>query len=143
MGVDVPPRWVSSRGPKALLRPKGKPMKLNHLDLQVSDVQESVLFFERFFDLTLTSSRTSSAMAFLTDGCGFVLVLQHAKGAISYPEGTHLGFLVDDDDTVRHVQARAREGGLDVSDVQESNRGVMMYCRAPDGYSVEVSCRRG
>lgn len=116
-------------------------MKLNHLDLQVSNVQESVLFFERFFDLTLTSSRTSTAIAFLTDGEGFVLVLQRADAPV-YPEGLHLGFLVADPSIVHRIQERAREGGLDVSDVETNNRGVMMYCRAPDGYSVEVSYRR-
>lgn len=118
-------------------------MKLNHLDLQVSDVQRTVAFFERYFDLELQTSRTSPAIAILSDREGFVLVLQRRKSdADAYPEGFHLGFLVDDDATVRRVHARAREDGVEVSDVIENNRGVMIYFRAPDGYAVEVSCRR-
>ena len=48
-------------------------MKLNHLDLQVSDVQRSVAFFEHF-TFQLRSSRTSPAIAIMDDGDGFVLV---------------------------------------------------------------------
>jgi catechol 2,3-dioxygenase-like lactoylglutathione lyase family enzyme len=118
-------------------------MKLNHLDLQVSDVQRSVVFFERAGGLELQSSRTSPALAILADQHGFVLVLQRKKDdAERYPEGFHLGFLVDDVETVHRAHARAIEDGLEVSDVIENNRGVMIYLKAPDGYAVEVSCRR-
>ena len=115
-------------------------MKLNHLDLQVSDVQKSVAFFESVFDLELKSSRTSPAIAFLADGHGFVLVLQRAEKP-SYPEGFHLGFIVDDVECVQRQFSRAQAAGIAVSDIIENNRGTMIYCRAPDGYSVEVSCR--
>jgi catechol 2,3-dioxygenase-like lactoylglutathione lyase family enzyme len=118
-------------------------MKLNHLDLQVSDVQQSVDFFERYFDMEMRSSRTSPALAILSDRQGFMLVLQRRKSdADVYPEGFHLGFVVDDVESVGRVQARAKEGGLDVTDVITNNRGVMIYCKAPDGYAVEVSCPR-
>ncbi len=118
-------------------------MKLNHLDLQVSDVQKSVDFFERYFDLELRSSRTSPAIAILSDRQGFVLVLQRRKSdAEVYPDGFHLGFVVDDVESVERAHARAKEGGLEVTDVITNNRGVMIYCKAPDGYAVEVSCPR-
>ncbi len=117
-------------------------MNLNHLDLQVSDVQQSVVFFERF-GLELRTSRTSPALAILGDQQGFVLVLQRCKtGTPSYPEGFHLGFLVGDVETVLRFHERAREDGLAVSDVDRNSRGTMVYCRSPDGYAVEVSCRR-
>ncbi len=118
-------------------------MKLNHLDLQVSNVQRSVDFFERYFGLELGSSRTSPAIAILADQHGFVLVLQRKKSdAEAYPEGFHLGVSVDDAEAVHRAHARLREGGLDVSDVIENNRGVILHCKAPDGYAVEVSCPR-
>jgi catechol 2,3-dioxygenase-like lactoylglutathione lyase family enzyme len=118
-------------------------MKLNHLDLQVSDVQKSVDFFERYFDMELRSSRTSPALAILWDRQGFVLVLQRRKSdAEVYPEGFHLGFVVDDAESVERAHVRAKEGGLEVTDVITNNRGVMIYCKAPDGYAVEVSCPR-
>jgi catechol 2,3-dioxygenase-like lactoylglutathione lyase family enzyme len=118
-------------------------MKFNHLDLQVSDVQRTVLFFERHFGLELQSSRTSPALAILGDGHGFVLVLQRKKNdADAYPEGFHVGFLVDDPDTVRRKQADLRDAGADVSDVIENGRGVLAYCRVTDGIMVEIAWHR-
>lgn len=118
-------------------------MNLNHLDLQVSDVPGHVSFFERVFGLECQSNRTSPAIAILSDHAGFVLVLQRKKQpGETYPEGFHLGFLVDDIQIVEAVQARAKAEGAPVTDLIHNNRGVMIYCRAPDGFSVEVSVRR-
>lgn len=116
-------------------------MKLNHLDLQVRDVQRAVSFFERFFDFELQSSRNSPATAILSDRHGFTLVLQH-QDAPSYPDRFHLGFFVDDVQAVIDVQARWRAAGLEASDVIENGRGTMAYCRTPEGYMVEINCRR-
>jgi catechol 2,3-dioxygenase-like lactoylglutathione lyase family enzyme len=114
-------------------------MRFNHLDLQVTDVPRTVEFFEQFFGLELQSSRRSPAVAILGDGHGFVLVLQRREGVV-YPDDFHVGFLVDDVETVHAHHARARAAGLDISDIQVNNRGTLTYCRAPDGYLVEVSC---
>ena len=54
-------------------------MKLNHLDLQVPDVQHTARFFERYFDFEHTSNRASPAIAILSDRHGLVLVLQKLK----------------------------------------------------------------
>ncbi|NOU28250.1 MAG: VOC family protein [Polyangiaceae bacterium] len=116
-------------------------MQLNHLDLQVSDVIATVDFFERLFGLQLQSSRTSPAIAILSDGRDFVLVLQRHSDPV-YPAGFHLGFLVEDVDTVLDFHQRARGAGFAVSEVDVNSRGTMVYCRAPDGYAVEVSCRK-
>ena len=119
-------------------------MKLNHLDLQVSDVQRSVELFEQLLGLHLQSSRTSPAIAILTDGEGFTLVLQRRKNETdTYPEGFHFGFLVADAETVRRFQAGAKARGLvDVSDVIENGRGVLVYLRTWDGLLIEVSWQR-
>jgi catechol 2,3-dioxygenase-like lactoylglutathione lyase family enzyme len=133
---------VSSHGLAGEVAPRRLTMKLNHLDLQVADVQQHVDFFEELFELRLQSSRTSPAIAFLDDGHGFVLVLQRkVDPPASYPEDFHLGFLVDDVATVHRFHDRARSAGVDISDVITNNRGTMVYCRAPAGFLVEVSCR--
>lgn len=117
-------------------------MKLNHIDLQVPDVQRTATFFERFFDFEHTSNRASPAIAILTDREGLVLVLQRLKSPTEkYPEGFHVGFLVDDEATVLGFQERARAEGLEVSDVIRNNRGTMVYCKAPGELLVEVNVR--
>ena len=118
-------------------------LKLNHLDLQVADVQRSVDLFERLLGLRLRSSRTSPALAVLSDEAGFTLVLQRRKDEAPYPDGFHFGFLVDDPDTVRAFQAEARGwDSLVVSDVIENGRGVLTYVRTWDGLLLEVSWQR-
>ncbi len=118
-------------------------MKLNHIDLQVPDVQETAAFFERWLGFTHTSSRTSPAIAILRGEDGFVLVLQRKKDeSEQYPDGFHVGFLVEREDIVIDFQRRAREAGLVISDVDRNARGTMAYCHAPGGILVEVSCRR-
>lgn len=117
-------------------------MKLNHLDLRVDDVVHTTALFEELFGLRLESNPKSTAIAVLSDGGGFVLVLQrkNAPGEC-YPAGFHVGFLVDSVGTVHDVCARATARRLEVGEVITNNRGTMVYCRMPDGYLVEVSCR--
>jgi len=117
-------------------------MKLNHLDLQVQDVPRTTRFFERYFGLRLQSSASSAALAILTDQSGFVLVLQRSKATERYPEGFHVGFLLDDETSVRALHARALADGAVVSDVIINGRGTMIYLTAPEGYYVEVSCQK-
>jgi catechol 2,3-dioxygenase-like lactoylglutathione lyase family enzyme len=117
-------------------------MRLNHLDLPVRDVPATIAYFERYFGLTARTKSDSKALAVLTDGHGFVLVLQRHQDERGYPEGFHLGFLLDDPDEVRALQARARADGVEVSDVIVNGRGTIVYFTAPEGYRVEVSCQR-
>jgi catechol 2,3-dioxygenase-like lactoylglutathione lyase family enzyme len=117
-------------------------MRINHLDLQVQDVGSTCRFFERYFDLKLQSNPGSPALAIMTDHGGFVLVVQRAKTEASYPEGFHLGFLLDDVESVRALHERAVADGTPVSDIIVNGRGTMIYLTAPEGYHVEVACQR-
>ena len=117
-------------------------MKLNHLDLQVQDVARTTAFFERYFGLRVQSNPSSPALVILTDEAGFVLVLQRSPQPRPYPEGFHLGFLLDEVADVRALHERALHDGIPVSDVIVNGRGTMIYLTAPEGYFVEVSCQR-
>lgn len=115
---------------------------LNHLDLQVDDVQRAAAFFVALFGFAQRSNHTSTAIAFLDDGHGFTLVLQKKRDpAESYPEGFHLGFLVNDIQQVHDFHARATAAGLTASPVETNARGTQTYCRTPDGLLIEVSKR--
>jgi catechol 2,3-dioxygenase-like lactoylglutathione lyase family enzyme len=117
-------------------------VKLNHLDLQVADVTRTVTFFEDAFGFQLQSSPRSSSIAILSDGDGFVLVLQRKKSEDKrYPEGFHFGFLVDDLDSVHRFHLRAHQLGLDVTEIIDNGRGTHVYCKGPDRLLAEVSYR--
>lgn len=115
-------------------------MHLNHVDLQVEDVQASATFFERFFGFAHTSNRGSPAIAILRGDDGFTLVLQRRAEGERYPKGFHVGFIVGDEAIVVRMHDELAASGARVSDVQKNGRGTMIYCHH-DGFLVEVSCR--
>jgi catechol 2,3-dioxygenase-like lactoylglutathione lyase family enzyme len=118
-------------------------MKLNHLDLPVRDVAANVAFLERYFGLRLHARKPSRSLAILSDGAGFVLVLQQRDDTGDlYGDSLHIGFLLDDAEQVRELQARARADGADVSDVIVNGRGTQAYFVAPEGFRVEVAHQR-
>jgi catechol 2,3-dioxygenase-like lactoylglutathione lyase family enzyme len=118
-------------------------MHINHLDLQVRDVQATRAFFEENFGLTLQSNPNSHALVIMTDASGFVLVLQKAASDTErYPDGFHLGFLMEDVESVHAAHARALANRTPVSDVIVNGRGTMIYLTAPEGYAVEVACHK-
>lgn len=119
-------------------------MKLNHIDLQVNDVQETALFFERYFGFKLLTSRTATAVAVLHDEDGFSLVLQKLKNpTATYPEGFHIGFVQDDVMQVEAMFKKLKSAGTDVGEsLIVNNRGTMFYFKLPSGILVEVSANK-
>jgi catechol 2,3-dioxygenase-like lactoylglutathione lyase family enzyme len=118
-------------------------VKLNHIDLQVPDVPTTAAFFERHFGFEILGNRSSAAIIILRGEDGFSLVLQRAAPGEAYPEGFHIGFLVDDVAAVEAAHARLAAAGAAPGDIGRNNRGTMFYLRAPGAILVEVSCRRG
>jgi catechol 2,3-dioxygenase-like lactoylglutathione lyase family enzyme len=116
-------------------------MKLNHLDLHVPDVRALTSFLVEHFDLELRSNPDSPALAILSDEEGFTLVVQRAKDDARYPEGFHIGFLVDDESIVRARHASMVAAGVTkITPIDMNNRGTMFYCQAPGDIVVECSC---
>jgi hypothetical protein len=113
-------------------------MKLNHLDLQSTDVQALAAFFVDHFDLTRHSNDRSPAIAILGDEAGFTLVIQRDEAPV-YPEFFHLGFIHETVAIVRAHRERLLSGGLGPSELSTDNRGTRFYLRAPGELLVEVS----
>jgi len=67
-------------------------MKLNHLNLTVTDVRAAGEFLEKYFGLRKMGGK--AGMAFLSDEDGFVLTLMKAGRAtnVAYPKTFHIGF---------------------------------------------------
>jgi lactoylglutathione lyase len=79
---------------------------INHIAVEVGDVDEAIAFFERIFDGVTLRGRAGS-MAFVDLGDQFV-ALESVRGPVS---GGHFGLVVDDQaETVR----RAREAGATI-----------------------------
>jgi lactoylglutathione lyase len=81
---------------------------VNHIAVEVGDVDEAVAFFQRYFDDLKLRSR-SRAMAFVDLGDQFLAFAQGVTHVADHER--HIGLVVDDlEETVR----RLREGGVEV-----------------------------
>ena len=83
---------------------------INHVALEVDDLDEALEWYGRFFDFDLRG-RIGSSMAFVDMGDQFIAL---AAGRVQPPDqGRHFGLVVDDMEVVR---AALREAGLDVQE---------------------------
>ena len=90
-------------------------MKLNHLNLTVTDVAETRKLFETYFGFTGLKEVGNEKFALLFGEDGFVLNLM--RGAqVSYPETFHIGFIQESEERVneinRHLCASQNSRGL-------------------------------
>lgn len=116
-------------------------MRLNHIDLQVPDVQQAAAFFARWFAFRLESNPHSPAIAILRGEGNFSLVLQRRADGERYPATFHVGFLLETQAEVQAFHARARAAGLAIGELQRTGRGTLSYLRGPGEILIEVSCR--
>lgn len=84
-------------------RMKARAIGLNHVALEVGNIDEALAFYGRLFDFELRSK--SDAMAFIDLGDQF-LSLQAGRTQPA-DDGRHFGLVVDDKEAVRAVLAEA------------------------------------
>lgn len=88
---------------------KARVMGLNHIALEVGDIEEALAFYGRLFEFKLRGK--SDGMAFIDLGDQFIALMQGpASGKL---EQRHFGIVVDDRSSVR---ARAEAAGATVLD---------------------------
>jgi catechol 2,3-dioxygenase-like lactoylglutathione lyase family enzyme len=120
-------------------------LKLNHINLSVSDVPALSDFFERCLKFKVTERRGNNKFAVLEVEDGFALILMHGKDVktASYPSVFHVGFIVKDEATVRATHQRMIEAGYEAPPPASIQRGgdptFGFYHSAPGGILVEVS----
>ena len=116
-------------------------MKLNHLNLTVTDVNAAAGFLSTYFGLT--NQGGNAGMTLLTDAAGFdgmILTLMKARPAkfAGYPETFHIGFFIPDREEVDRLNARLREDGFVAGPPEDTGHSYGFYVDAPGGFTVEV-----
>jgi catechol 2,3-dioxygenase-like lactoylglutathione lyase family enzyme len=102
---------------------------INHIALEVDDVQQALDWYGRFFELELRG-RHGSRMAFIDMGDQFIAL---AAGRTQPPDASrHFGLVVDDKEAVRAALldggvAVAPSGGLDFRDPWGNHIQVVDY----------------
>jgi len=104
---------------------KARAIGVNHVALEVGDIDEALAFYSRLFDFELRGR--SSTSAFIDLGDQF-LALQKGRTQAA-DDGRHFGLVVDDKDAVRHA---LEEAGV------ESLPGRFLDFLDPWGNRVEI-----
>jgi lactoylglutathione lyase len=84
-------------------RKKARPVGLNHVAMEVGDIEEALAFYGQFFDFKLRGKSSTSAFVDLGDQ---FLALQKGRTQPT-DDGRHFGLVVDDKDAVRKALADA------------------------------------
>jgi len=115
-------------------------MKLNHIDLQVSNVTAAREFFEKHFDFRCAFQRRDQ-LALLVDDAGLEFGVSNLFGSAApiYPTDFHIGFVVENETEVRAVHERLAKAGVTIkTDVSRGGPNVYFMCVGPDGIGIEV-----
>jgi len=102
---------------------------INHVALEVGDLDEALAFYGRLFDFELRG-RAGAAMAFVDMGDQFIAL---SAGRTQAADGArHFGLVVDDKEAVRDALQRAgvpvqRSGSVDFADPWGNHVQVVDY----------------
>lgn len=110
-------------------------LKLNHINLTVTDVNAAREFLEKYFDLQTKSTHRDS-FAVLLDDDGLLLTLM--KGTqVDYPKSFHIGFSQESEERVNEIYQRLKNDGYGVKPPKRAHRWTF-YVKAPGGFTIEV-----
>ena len=115
-------------------------MKLNHLNLTVTDVPAAKTFLETYFGLKSEAGAPERKnFAVLFDDNGMVLTLMKARSTteVMYPGFFHIGFIQESEARVNEIYQRLSADGFTVAPPQRSHAWTF-YVQAPGGFTVEV-----
>lgn len=115
-------------------------MKLNHLNLTVTNVLETHQFLETYFGMRNMGGNNN--IAFLTDENGMVLTLTSMKlgreSEVKYPATFHIGFGQESEERVNEINKRLKDDGFDVPQPSRQHGSWTFYFLAPGGFTIEV-----
>lgn len=115
-------------------------MKLNHINLTVTDVQAAKAFLVKYFEMRpYEGDDQRKNFAFLFDDSGLVLTLMQGsrKTEVKYPANFHIGFGQESEERVNEINAQLKADGFNVAP-PERHHAWTFYVEAPGGFTVEV-----
>lgn len=116
-------------------------MKLNHLNLSVTDVNAAYQLLTTYFGLQ-NMAGGNAAMRGLIDDNGSTLILMQSehKAEVHYPRSFHIGFMQTSEAEVDAFNQRLRDAGFEVPAPRRLHGSWAFYFQAPGGFMIEVSC---
>lgn len=110
-------------------------MTLNHLNLTVTNPEETSAFLAKYFGLEARGG--NRGMQLLHDDRGMVLTLFKGR-TVDYPSTFHIGFIQESAAKVDAINQRLRDDGITVDPPAVHHGAWAFYLRAPGGFVIEV-----
>jgi catechol 2,3-dioxygenase-like lactoylglutathione lyase family enzyme len=119
-------------------------VKLNHINLTVSDVSGAGAFLEKYFGLRPVGEGHRNFQR-LVDVDDFMLTLMGVGRAneVSYPRTFHLGFMQPSEADVDAVNTRLRDDGFEVDAPSVQHGHWTFSFEAPGGFTIAVFADTG
>jgi lactoylglutathione lyase len=116
-------------------------MKVNHLNLTVTDPVATQQFLTKHFGLK-PRGKGSRNIALLLDDNGMVLTLMNMeigrKSEVKYPATFHIGFIQESEEQVNEINRHLKADGFDVPPPSRQHGSWTFYFDAPGGFTIEV-----
>ena len=114
-------------------------MKLNHINLGVTDVTAATTFLTQQFGLRLAVDMPQNEfMGFTYDDNDALISVFKAKDVV-YPKIFHIGFLQDTAEAVDTIRSKLEVDGFTPGEAKQEHGRYVFYVNAPGGFLVEVS----
>ena len=115
-------------------------MKLNHINLPVSDVNASRTFLETYFGLRSIGEGENGSIVVLMDDGGSIVTLSNFNRAetVTYPGAFHVGFVQQSNEDVDALNRRLLSDGFALGQPKTLHGSYTFYVKAPGGFLVEV-----
>ena len=114
-------------------------MKLNHINLGVTDVAATVSLFQDYFGLRLADHMPQNNFMAFTNDENDALISVFKVSDVVYPKIFHIGFLQDTVQQVNDIHANLKAGGFDPGEPKEEHGRFVFYLNSPGGFVIEVS----
>ncbi len=117
-------------------------MRLDHINLTVSNVTEVSSFFKKNFGFTDAFEDNNAGMAVLSGDDGMHINLM--KGSrISYPKMFHIGFDARTESKVNEIFERLKAAGLEMKPPEHTWGSWTFHFECPGGnFMIEVACEK-
>ncbi len=112
-------------------------MKLNHLNLSVTDVPAAANFLEKYFGLRIQPGGKKSFIALFDDDYLSLGLMKAAS--VSYPATFHIGFAQESEQQVNEIYQQLKDDGFEVNPPQRTPHAWTFYVQAPGGFTVEIA----
>ena len=115
-------------------------MRMNHINLAVSDVPATRAFLETYFGLRCVAAPGPDTIVVLTDESDCIITLSNFKksDAVVYPNAFHIGFMQPSREAVDAIHDRLARDGIEVGPCKTFHGAWTFYLKAPGGLTIEI-----